>query len=224
MAPSPPKSALARCTTSPGLACGPAKTGRKLGPTSSCAFQKRNPQRDEQKNEELKIANGRKVPPYRRIGLPLSPETAIELSTPAYRPFMDSPLVSRLFRQLFRHPACQPRRNFARLASSLQQARSLQASRPTASRHALHSQRHGQIRSYAAAPRGGRITRANESDWQQRTDMYPEDMSAEYAEYPMVTAQELRQRRERPRRVKMLMRDFIEGTYHTRCYYWEHIC
>ena len=58
------------------------------------------------------------------------------------------------------------------------------------------------------------MTRSNESDWQQRTDMFPEDMSAEYAEYPMVTAQELRQRRERPRRVKMLMRDFIEGKMH----------
>jgi hypothetical protein len=47
--------------------------------------------------------------------------------------------------------------------------------------------------------------------------MYPEDMSAEYAEYPMVTAQELRQRRERPRRAKMLMRDFIEGMYFSYC-------
>ncbi len=38
-------------------------------------------------------------------------------------------------------------------------------------------------------------------------------MSAEYAEAQMVTAKELRQRRERPRRVKMLMRDFIEGAF-----------
>ncbi|CAK7208302.1 hypothetical protein SBRCBS47491_000046 [Sporothrix bragantina] len=130
---------------------------------------------------------------------------------------MDSPLVSRLFRQLFRHPACQPRRNFVCLASSLQQARS---SRP--SRQQLHSLKHAhastQIRCYAAPRGGGRLTRSNESDWQQRTDMYPEDMSAEYAEYSMVTALELRQRRERPRRVKMLMRDFIEDSLYNPHY------
>lgn len=36
-------------------------------------------------------------------------------------------------------------------------------------------------------------------------------MSEEYQKYPMVTANQLRGRRERPRRVKMLTRDFIEG-------------
>jgi hypothetical protein len=36
-------------------------------------------------------------------------------------------------------------------------------------------------------------------------------MSEEYQKYPMVTADQLRGRRERPRRVKMLTRDFIEG-------------
>lgn len=51
----------------------------------------------------------------------------------------------------------------------------------------------------------------NDSHWQQRTDLFPLDMSAEYEKYPMVTADQLRGRRERPRRVKMLMRDFIEG-------------
>lgn len=50
-----------------------------------------------------------------------------------------------------------------------------------------------------------------ESSWQQRTDMFPQDKSDEFKNYPMVTADALRTRRERPRRVKMLMRDFIEG-------------
>ena len=51
----------------------------------------------------------------------------------------------------------------------------------------------------------------NESHWQQRSDLFPLDMSEEYQKYPMVTADQLRGRRERPRRVKMLTRDFIEG-------------
>lgn len=78
------------------------------------------------------------------------------------------------------------------------------------------TQQHTQIRSYAVGR--GRMSRSNESDWQQRTDLYPEDMSAEYAQYPMVTAQDLRQRRERPRRVKMLMRDFIEDSLYNPHY------
>jgi Putative S-adenosyl-L-methionine-dependent methyltransferase len=39
-------------------------------------------------------------------------------------------------------------------------------------------------------------------------------MSEEYQKYPMVTADQLKGRRERPRRVKMLARDFIEGYSH----------
>lgn len=48
-------------------------------------------------------------------------------------------------------------------------------------------------------------------EWQQRTDIWPADKAEEFERYPIVTAQQLRGRRERPRRVKMLIRDFIEG-------------
>ena len=54
-----------------------------------------------------------------------------------------------------------------------------------------------------------------------RTDVLPQDKSGEFAKYPMVTADQLRGRKERPRRVKMLMRDFIEGI---RCHYSRGKC
>jgi hypothetical protein len=44
-------------------------------------------------------------------------------------------------------------------------------------------------------------------------DLFPQDMAEEYSKFPMVTADQLRERRERPRRVKMLTRDFIEGGF-----------
>lgn len=50
-----------------------------------------------------------------------------------------------------------------------------------------------------------------ESHWQQRTEILPPDKAKEYERYPMVDASALRTRKERPRRVKMLTRDFIEG-------------
>ncbi|RDL42537.1 Uncharacterized protein BP5553_02516 [Venustampulla echinocandica] len=43
-------------------------------------------------------------------------------------------------------------------------------------------------------------------------------MSGEYEKYPMVTADQLKSRRERPRRVKMLTRDFIEDSLYNPSY------
>ena len=50
-----------------------------------------------------------------------------------------------------------------------------------------------------------------ESDWQQRTDFFPPNKMKDYEKYPMVTSDQLRSRRERPKRVRMLARDFIDG-------------
>ena len=124
---------------------------------------------------------------------------------------MDSPIVTQLFRQLFRHhPACQSRRNLATLATALRDVR----------RQRLHDQQlrqpqhHHQHRHYATRGRGvsGSGSDRTESNWQQRTDIFQQDMSEEFQKYPMVTALDLRGRKDRPRRVKMLMRDFIEGS------------
>ena len=51
----------------------------------------------------------------------------------------------------------------------------------------------------------------NTSSWQQRLNSFPPDKIKDYEKAPMVTSGVLRSRRERPRNVKMLARDFIEG-------------
>lgn len=99
---------------------------------------------------------------------------------------MDSPMIARLFRQLFTHRPCQSRAGGRKL-------------------------RRTQVRYVSGRGEGGDGARPNDHHWQQRTDLFPLDMSSEYQKYPIVTADQLRGRRERPRRVKMLMRDFIEG-------------
>ena len=106
---------------------------------------------------------------------------------------MDSPIISRLFRQLFTHRPCQAIRSHSALPFR------------------IHNARRTQVR--CLADRRGGSTDKNESNWQQRTDLFPQDMSEDYNKYPMVTADQLRGRRERPRRVKMLTRDFIEGMF-----------
>ncbi|KAK3694601.1 S-adenosyl-L-methionine-dependent methyltransferase [Podospora appendiculata] len=138
---------------------------------------------------------------------------------------MDSPIVTQLFRQLFRHhPACQAqsRRNLAALATST----STTTTATIHHGHRLPSHSHHQRRSLSTpsgsgadrAARGSKTVKKNESNWQQRTALFPQDMTDEYKRYPMVTADELRGRKERPRRVKMLMRDFIEDSLYNPNY------
>src|SRR5277367_1490655 len=102
---------------------------------------------------------------------------------------MDTPVFNRIFRQL-----CAPSRRCLRSQSfpSLQKPSREQQCRTYALRR---SQDDGQ---------GG-------SRWQQRIDAFPRDMSKQLREYPKLTASDLRHRTQRPRRVRMLARDFIEG-------------
>ena len=110
---------------------------------------------------------------------------------------MESPAVNRLFRQLASHRfcgKCLPR------PPSI----ALQTWRPQSSMPPARSQRD--------------VKTTVESSWQQRTDSFPQDKAEEFKRYPSVTANTLRGRRERPRRVKMLMRDFIEDSLYNPQY------
>ncbi|PSR87414.1 S-adenosyl-L-methionine-dependent methyltransferase [Coniella lustricola] len=128
---------------------------------------------------------------------------------------MDSPIVTQLFRQLFRHrhPACHARRSLSStLAPALhhrRQLRQLSSSPSSSARSSSNS-------------RGRGATALSESEkergWQQRHHLLPKDKSAEARTYPTVTARDLRQYKERPRRVKMLLRDFIEDSLYNPHY------
>ncbi|KAL7783820.1 DUF185 domain-containing protein [Trichoderma ceciliae] len=109
---------------------------------------------------------------------------------------MDSPIVAHLFRQLFRH---RPRG-----------CRGL--------RNGLGSRQRQSARGLATRPSIDRGMKSNESRWQQRTHILPEDRREEFAQYPYISLQELRTRAERPRKVKMLLRDFIDDSLYNPSY------
>ena len=109
---------------------------------------------------------------------------------------MESALLTRVFRRLLSHQTCSKLR--------------YHASTPRAMLNAPQ-------RRWYKSPKEDKspddYDARRESDWQQRTDFFPPDKMKEYEKYPMVTCTQLRSRRERPTRVKMLARDFIEGEF-----------
>ncbi|KAL1310676.1 hypothetical protein AAFC00_000938 [Neodothiora populina] len=110
---------------------------------------------------------------------------------------MESPLLSQLFKQLFTHRPCSSctRHTTRRLYSSYGKA------------------------AERRRPRGPeKESSPLESNWQQRTDHFPRDKLDEYKRFPVVTSDALRSRKERPRRVRMLMRDFIEDSLYNPSY------
>ncbi|KAL6793847.1 DUF185 domain-containing protein [Trichoderma camerunense] len=113
---------------------------------------------------------------------------------------MDSPIVAHLFRQLFRHRprGCQGLRNGLRSG--------------------LASRQRQPSRSIGTRPSIDRGMKTNESRWQQRTHILPEDRREEFAQYPYISLQELKKRTERPRKVKMLLRDFIDDSLYNPSY------
>jgi hypothetical protein len=108
-------------------------------------------------------------------------------------PSMDSPLATQLFRQLFSH------RSARCLARGSQRAR-VPAPHAPIQRRGMASRLEGETK--------------RESKWTPRQNAFPNERMEEFERYPMVTADQLKLRRERPRRVKMLMRDFIDGRHH----------
>lgn len=110
---------------------------------------------------------------------------------------MDSAVINRLFRRLARHHFCQHHRHVPATVSC-QQWRS-----------------QGQ---YSRARLQERVKTTVESNWQQRTDHFPQDKADEFKKYQTVTADALRARKERPKRVKMLTRDFIEDSLYNPQY------
>ena len=108
---------------------------------------------------------------------------------------MDSPVVTQLFRQLFRHRACESVRRHSTLPLRLGHHPRAQGKTWPPGRRAVSNSDGSD----------------SDSNWQQRTDLLPQNMSHEFSKYPMVTSEQLKTRRERPTRVKMLTRDFIEG-------------
>jgi hypothetical protein len=58
----------------------------------------------------------------------------------------------------------------------------------------------------------------NESNWAPRQHAYPTERAEEIDRYPVVTADMLRSRAQRPKRVKMLLRDFIEDSLYNPNY------
>ncbi|KAJ5404255.1 hypothetical protein N7509_004126 [Penicillium cosmopolitanum] len=108
---------------------------------------------------------------------------------------MDSPVLNQLFRQLFRHPACQSLRQSPSTFSRQTQSRTFFTRRSVAKRKVQD---------------GGTL-------WTKRGDE-PKNIDQEYRTYPLVTANDLRNRRQRPKQVKMLTREFIDDSLYNPHY------
>ncbi|EGX91316.1 COG1565 domain protein [Cordyceps militaris CM01] len=126
---------------------------------------------------------------------------------------MDSPIVTQLFRQLFRQRPRGCQGHWPTTTTTATTMLRRPSHRPIARCGSNHN-----ARSYATRASIDRGMKKNESRWQQRTHILPEDRSDEFAKYPYISAAELKQRTERPRKVKMLLRDFIEDSLYNPSY------
>ncbi|KAK0259067.1 hypothetical protein LTS09_006356 [Friedmanniomyces endolithicus] len=114
---------------------------------------------------------------------------------------MDSPAINSLFKRLATYHFCHHVRPV------------LSASHTRCKTTRANPQRYARSR-----PQEKAVKTTVESSWQQRTDHFPLDKAEDFKRYPTVTSDALRSRKERPRRVKMLMRDFIEDSLYNPHY------
>ena len=125
------------------------------------------------------------------------PPPAAAVARRQFQP-MDSPVLNQLFRQLFQHPACR----------SLRASSALSGRRPGCVR--LSNPSRQQCRSFFGRRQGTKKSLDSGVVWNQRKHLN-RDLQDEFQTHPLVTAKELRNHRERPRQVKMLTREFIDG-------------
>ncbi|KAF9894371.1 hypothetical protein FE257_007874 [Aspergillus nanangensis] len=116
---------------------------------------------------------------------------------------MDSTVLNQLFRQLFRHPACQSLRSPSSLAG--RQPNSLRLSRQP-------------CRPFLTRRSPAKRKNVDDGMLWNRRDENRKDIMEDWDSCPLVTAKELRHFRERPRQVKMLTREFIDDSLYNPHY------
>ena len=127
---------------------------------------------------------------------------------------MDSPAVNRIFRQLFAHETCSRYLTY-RPRNLNASSSSTSACGPITQTRTFLWDSAGQ--KPATKRYGGKEDEKKNQFWRARNDLLLADHTEDYKRFPLVTADHLRPRKERPRRVKMTVRDFIEGIHAQDC-------
>ncbi|KAF3920841.1 hypothetical protein ABW21_db0201790 [Orbilia brochopaga] len=117
-------------------------------------------------------------------------------------------LLSRLFRQLFRHPACRRRASTIATTGTTAWCRREPSLRPFSLHHPPRRRLHT-----SPAPRV-----VSDTGWLPRDKLPSVDLTEAFNRAPLVTAASLQKRRERPRMVKMLVRDYIDDALYNPNY------
>lgn len=106
---------------------------------------------------------------------------------------MEVALSSRIFKRLFAHETCSVLRYSA----------------------AIQSPGTGSIRHRSTTSKAAQESIRDRTSWTHRSLLFEDAKDKEFSRYNHVTADQLRHRTTRPKKVSMLMRDFIEGQYTT---------
>ncbi|OXV07714.1 hypothetical protein Egran_04522 [Elaphomyces granulatus] len=124
---------------------------------------------------------------------------------------MDSGTLTRLLRQLFQHPACQSVKSRPLSSSSCPSRRGYGLDLKVPSRQ--------QRRSFLTRKASSKQKSLEENGmlWTKRGDD-TRDIEEELRTYPLVTANDLCNRRERPKELKMLTREFIDDSLYNPHY------